>query len=330
VAFFNDFLMKSDTPVTAFFARFARVLALVTPLIVHGADREVFLFSYFTGNGEDGLHLARSEEGLEWRALRAGRSFLAPVVGEDRLMRDPCVLKGPDGVFRMVWTTSWWGHTIGYASSRDLIHWSQEQAIPVMAGEPTAVNCWAPEVIYDAARRHYVIYWATTIPGRFPATDETGRTTARQRMLNHRIYATSTEDFVHYTPTRLLYDGGFDVIDATMAQDGDRWLMFVKNESERPRAEKNIRLVTAPSPDGPFSPVSPPITGNYWAEGPTSIRIGGWWYVYFDKYRDHAFGVVRSRDLEHWEDVSSELHMPQGIRHGTVFRVPAPVADALE
>ena len=31
---------------------------------------DVFLFSYFMGNGEDGLHLAVSEDGLKWTALR--------------------------------------------------------------------------------------------------------------------------------------------------------------------------------------------------------------------------------------------------------------------
>jgi hypothetical protein len=317
--------MKIEIPKTYFLVVLA---ALCTVLPLRAAD-EVFLFSYFTGNGEDGLHLARSDDGMHWRALHGGGSFLQPTVGEDKLMRDPCLLLGPDGIFRMVWTTSWWGHTIGYAHSRDLIHWEDQQAIPVMAGEPTAVNCWAPEVVYDSAQGRYLIYWATTIPGRFAATDETGRTRPDQRLLNHRIYSITTGDFRTFTPTRLYYDGGFDVIDATLAQNGAEWLLFVKNETERPKAEKNIRLIRAQTSTGPFSAPSEPITGHYWAEGPTSIRIDGWWYVYFDKYRDKKFGVVRSRDLTHWEDVSDQLHLPAGIRHGTVLRVPRVVADAL-
>jgi hypothetical protein len=317
--------MKIEIPRRYFFAIFA-VLCAVLPL--RAAD-DVFLFSYFIGNGEDGLHLARSEDGMHWRALHGGGSYLQPTVGEDKLMRDPCLLLGPDSVFRLVWTTSWWGHTIGYAHSRDLIHWEDQQAIPVMAGEPSAVNCWAPEVVYDSVQRHYLIYWATTIPGRFAATDETGRTGPEQHLLNHRIYSTTTRDFLTFTPTRLYYDGGFDVIDATLAQNGDAWLLFVKNETERPKAEKNIRLIRAQTSTGPFSAPSEPITGNYWAEGPTSIRIDGWWYVYFDKYRDKRFGIVRSRDLTHWEDLSDQLRLPAGIRHGTVLRVPRAVADAL-
>lgn len=311
-------------------AFFALLLGALLPFAAKAQGKQALLFCYFVGNGEDGLHLARSEDGLSWWTLRSGASFLKPEVGEDKLMRDPCILLGPDGVFRMVWTTAWWGHTIGYASSRDLIHWSPEMAIPVMAREPTAVNCWAPEVIYDANKGHYLIFWATTIPGRFPATDQYERSSTGQRMLNHRIYSTTTRDFVTFTPTRLHYDGGFDVIDATMDQNGPEWLLIVKNETISPHPEKNIRVIHAKTPDGPFSAPSPPINGHYWAEGPTAIRIDGWWYVYFDRYREHRFGVARSRDLVRWEDLSDRLVMPAGIKHGTVFRAPEAVADALE
>lgn len=52
----------------------------------------IYLFSYFKGNGEDGLHLAYSEDGLSWKALNNDQSFLIPQVGEDKLMRDPCII----------------------------------------------------------------------------------------------------------------------------------------------------------------------------------------------------------------------------------------------
>src|ERR1700710_914243 len=113
------------------------VVLLAGRAFAAGSGDEVYLYSYFVGNGEDGLHLATSDDGLKWTALRGGASFLQPVVGENKLMRDPCLLLGSDGVFRMVWTTSWSGITIGYASSKDLINWSEQRALPVMANEPT-------------------------------------------------------------------------------------------------------------------------------------------------------------------------------------------------
>jgi hypothetical protein len=327
--FLTRICIKTNPRPWALAAIFVLFLARAASLYGEGPSPEVFLFSYFMGNG-DGLHWARSEDGLNWSAVGAGKSFLTPLVGENKLMRDPCVLRGPDGVFRLVWTTSWAGHTIGYASSPDLLHWSGQKAIPVMADEPTAENCWAPEVIYDPVHQDYLIFWATSIPGRFPGTDHSGHMGSDHHELNHRIYATTTRDFAAFTPTRLLYDPGFDVIDATMARADDGWLLFVKNETERPVPAKNLLLVRAATPEGPFAKPTAPITGAYWAEGPTSIRIDGAWYVYFDKYRDKKFGVVRSRDLAHWEELSDRLHLPGGIRHGTVIRVPRALADGLQ
>ena len=57
-----------------------------------------YLFTYFKGNGEDGLHLAYSKDGYKWIALKNDTSFLIPEVGKDKLMRDPCVIKGGDGL----------------------------------------------------------------------------------------------------------------------------------------------------------------------------------------------------------------------------------------
>src|ERR1700730_4017770 len=67
----------------------------------------VYMFSYFKGNGEDGLHLASSEDGLHWDALNNDSSFLKPAVGKEKLIRDPCIIQGRDGYFHMVWTASW-------------------------------------------------------------------------------------------------------------------------------------------------------------------------------------------------------------------------------
>ena len=83
---------------------------------------EVLLFASFRGNGEDGLHLAYSPDGYQWTALNNDQSYLKPTVSKDKLMRDPCIIRGKDGRFHMVWTTSWHERGIGYASSADLVH----------------------------------------------------------------------------------------------------------------------------------------------------------------------------------------------------------------
>jgi beta-xylosidase len=287
------------------------------------SEDEVWAFSYFKGNGEDGLHLAYSEDGFTWHALRKDSSFLKPEIGNEKLMRDPCIIKGPDGKFHMVWTVSWKDKGIGYANSPDLMHWSEQVFVPVMAHEPNARNCWAPEIIYDDRSKTYMIYWSTTISGRFPATDTLGDH-------DHRIYYTTTKDFKKFSESKLLYNEGFNVIDATIVKDSTRYIMFLKDETLKPVAQKNLRVAISKSLNGGYSKPSTPITGDYWAEGPTVIKSGGKWIVYFDKYRQHAYGAVRSGDLENWEDVSEKISFPSGTRHGTAFTISRQLLKLLK
>ncbi len=298
---------------------------------VGAVAQQHYLFSYFTGNGEDGLHLAHSTDGYQWTALAGGRSLLKPTAGADKLMRDPSIARGADGRFHMVWTVSWGERGIGYASSPDLIHWSEQKYVPVMEHEPTARNCWAPDVFFDDASQQFYIYWATTIPGRFPTTDGQGRRGGSDDPgYDHRIYMTTTKDFETFTPTQLCYDHGFNVIDATVVRDGEVYYMFLKDETDRPNTpEKNIRLARSEFARGPFGPPSAPITGDYWAEGPTVLHVGNRWLVYFDKYTEHKYGVVASSDMSQWDDESDKLEVPRDMRHGTAFPVPADVAEAL-
>ncbi|SCH00127.1 alpha-d-galacturonidase [uncultured Bacteroides sp.] len=292
------------------------------------AGDTVYLFSYFINNSKDGLHLAYSYDGLTWTALNGGRSFLTPTVGKDKLMRDPSICQAPDGTFHMVWTSSWTDRIIGYASSRDLIHWSEQKAIPVMMNEPAAHNCWAPELFYDESSQTYYIFWATTIPGRHKEVP----TSESEKGLNHRIYYVTTKDFKSFSKTAMFFNPDFSVIDAAIVKDPKRndLIMVVKNENSNP-PEKNLRVTRTENIRKGFpTKVSAPITGNYWAEGPAPLFIGDTLYVYFDKYRDHRYGAVRSLDHgETWEDVSDQVSFPKGIRHGTTFAVDASVVETL-
>ncbi|MEI6677400.1 MAG: glycoside hydrolase family 43 protein [Mariniphaga sp.] len=281
------------------------------------AQNTFYLFSYFINNGQDGLHLAYSTDGLTWKELKDGKSFVTPTVGNDKLMRDPFILYGNDRLFHMVWTSGWHDRQIGYASSKDLINWSEQKAILVMAHEPTAKNCWAPEMVYDPQNKNYIIFWATTIPGRHSEV----AASEREKGLNHWMYCTTTADFQTFSPAKLFFNPDFSVIDATILSKGDSFYMFLKNENPNP-PEKNIRMTQSRFASGPYpTHVSPPISGKYWAEGPTALEINDYVYIYFDKYVEHKYGAVRSKNLKEWEDVSDQVSFPAGVRHGTAFKV---------
>jgi beta-xylosidase len=288
-------------------------------------NKENYLFSSFRGSGNDGLHLAYSHDGLKWTALNNDKSFIKPEVGT-KLMRDPCICQGPDGTFHMVWTSGWWDKGIGIAHSKDLIKWSEQKWLGVMEHEPTAVNCWAPEIFYDSKSKKYMIFWSTTIPGRFPETENFGDA-GNNRKLNHRIYYVTTEDFKTYTKAKLLYNDGFNVIDATIVMDGARYVMFVKDETKQP-VKKNIRVAFSDKLEGPYSHASEPISPD-WVEGPSAIKIADTWYLYYDAYRRHQYKGVKSKDLKNWESITDKLVFPRDTRHGTVFKVSEDILETL-
>lgn len=260
------------------------------------------------------MYLAESRDGLKWTSLNEDMPVLKPEVGESKLTRDPSITLGPDGFYHMVWTTSWQGRTIGYAKSRDLKSWSKQRAIEIFPATTPVVNCWAPEIFFDAKSKEYVIVWASTITGEFAATLGSGNDKN-----NHRLYVTRTKDFEAFSAAKLFYDPSFIVIDGALFQDGKRYGMVVKNETQKPPA-KYLFLTFADSLDGPWTAPGANISGSEWAEGASPIKIGDYWYIYFDKYRDHRYGAIRSKDLKSWEDVSAQVKLPQGIRHGTAFR----------
>lgn len=81
---------------------------------------------------------------------------------------------------------------IGYAHSKDLVHWSEQQFIPVMKHKSNTVNVWAPELFYDDIMDRFIICWASTVPGRFPDYLE-------EHNNNHMMYYTTTRDFKRFT-----------------------------------------------------------------------------------------------------------------------------------
>ena len=294
---------------------------------VRGEDN-VYLLTYFTGNGADGLHLAWSEDGYRWEALDGGASFLKPQVGKDKLMRDPHAVRGPDGTYHLVWTSGWWDNHIGYASTKDFLNWSEQKAIPVMAHEPGVRNSWAPEAVWDPKRERFLIFWASTVPGKFEETAG-----ASEDGLNHRIYATMTKDWETFEPTRVLVEPGFSVIDATIDRRADgKWRMIIKDETRHP-PKKHLRIGLADDVEGPWKEFEAPFTRD-WVEGPTVVKgagDGSETLVYFDVYREKHFGALRMRgEAGVWEDVTSEISLPRGVRHGSVIEVPRALVERLK
>ena len=291
--------------------------ARVTETASAASEPPFYLFATFNEPATNGLRFAYSFDGYHWTNIPG--VFLAPQVGPSRLLRDPSLLRGPDGTFHLVWTTGWRGDQgFGYSCSPDLVHWRAQQFIPVMTNEPTACNVWAPELFYDAAAKEYIITWASTIPGRFPDGLE-------PRTNNHRMYFTRTPDFRSFSPSKLFLDPGFSVIDCQIVKASERFVLLLKDNS---RPQRNIRVAYGDSPLGPWRDISPPFTGQF-TEGPCALQVGEDWLVFYEAYQAHRYQAAKTRDFKTFTDVSAAVAFPPDHKHGTALRVPRAILDGL-
>lgn len=271
-------------------------------------SQSAYLMSTFDGRLQDGLRYVWSTDGYKWERIPG--IFLQPTVGK-KIMRDPSICRGPDGRWHLVWTAGWQGTDgFGYAWSWDLVKWNDERYIRVMAHEPEVVNVWAPELYYDDQTGQFIICWASTVPGRFPHGTEDPRN-------NHRLYYTITRDFSTFAPARLFFDPGYSVIDGFVLKDSGRFVLLFKDNT---RPNLNIRVAFGPSPTGPWSQVSPPITVRF-TEGPSALRIGRFWVIYFEHYRQNRYMAMRTSDFRSFEEVTYLMDFPDRLKHGTAFKI---------
>lgn len=312
--------------------RLLKLLILAVIVLFNAQEafaQNAYVFTYFDNSNESaGMCIAVSYDGYHWTAINDNKPILQPEVGKDKLLRDPSVCQAPDGTFHMVWTTGWHDNCIGYASSKDLLHWSEQKAIPVMEKFPTTRNTWAPELFYDKKSKLYYIYWASTVPG--AKNVSTG--CISEDNYNHRIYYTTTRDFKSFAKTKIFFNPDFNAIDANIIQDPKtgEYIMFVKNENLEP-AEKNIRVTRTMNLKKGFpTEVSAPISGKEWAEGPAPLFVGDDLLCYFDFYGPHKFGAALSHDRgKTWEDATDRISLPAGVSHGTIIAVDKAVVDNL-
>lgn len=272
-------------------------------------DEAVYLFTSFRGDG-DGLHLAWSEDARNWTEV--GRVFLKPEVGS-RLLRDPHILRGPDGRFHMVWTTGWSDRGIGYAHSADLVQWSEQRFLPLMENTPGTKTCWAPEVYYEESLGRYLIVWSSNVetPGAPPPKGGF-----------HRAYYVLTKDFQSFTEPKILFDPGFNNIDTTLLRVGGRYVLVFKETDDQPAGIwGRVHGAVADQPLGPYTLLDQPIIQNERVEGPALVSVGGRTLLYVDYYANHRYGVHETSDWKSWRDVTSSTGVVPGQRHGSILPV---------
>jgi hypothetical protein len=281
-------------------------------------SKQAYLFTSFHEPANEGLRLLYSYDAYHW--MDFNKTFLKPAIGTQKVLRDPSIVQGPDGIFHLVWTCSWKGDKgFGYASSKDLINWSEQKFLPVMESEPKTVNVWAPEIFYDDEKKEYVIIWASTIPFRFEKGVE-------EEENNHRMYSITTKDFVIFSKPALFLDPGFSVIDAVITKHATNDYVLVLKDNTRPN--RNLKVAFAKDVLGPYENVSAPFSPKL-TEGPTVVKVGKDWLIYFDAYGQKIYSAYKTADFKTFKDVTAEVSIPEGHKHGTIIKVKRKVIKQL-
>ncbi len=288
-------------------------------ILFASCSNKIYLFTSFHEPANEGLRLLYSKDGYHWKTTDS--IYLKPMIGKDKIMRDPSMLQGPDGTFHLVWTTEWkGGNGFGYASSKDLVNWTEQQYIPVMQHEPGVVNVWAPELFYDDMAGQYIIIWASTIPFRFEKGVEDENN-------NHRMYYSTTKDFKTFTETKLFLDPKFSVIDAVIVKRNAKDYVLVLKDNTRP--ERNIKVAFANDPLGPWTGISKPFTEKF-TEGPAVAKVKNGYLVYYDVYQKKKYGASFTREFKDFITADSLISVPDGHKHGTILKVNKKYLRALQ
>ena len=145
------------------------VMLLVQTTIAY-AQHPPYLFSYFTGNRDNGgaVRLAISHDGSNYKALNNNLPILdSKQIRSTCGLRDPFILRGEDGnTFYMVLTdmvsANGWdsNRAMVLLKSNDLINW-ESHVVNIQnkyPGQEDLKRVWAPQVIFDKGYRDRETY----------------------------------------------------------------------------------------------------------------------------------------------------------------------------
>jgi hypothetical protein len=304
-----------------------------------------YLLVYFHDETHS-LHMALSSDGYRFTALNDDKPILdGREIAEQKGIRDPHIMRGPDGAFYLAMTdlhlfaqkeglrsTLWerdqsygWGNNRGlvFMKSTDLIHWTRSN-VRVDTAFPgfEDIGCaWAPETVYDAQAKKLMIHF-----------------TLRFRNGRNRLYYAYVDDaFTKLTSApKLLFEYPKDVsyIDGDITRVGDEFHLFYVAHDGTPGIKQAVSdsLTSGYVYDPAWCDPEPKAceAPNVWK------RIGqDKWVLMYDIYgiNPHNFGFSETTDFKTFtnighfnEGVMKTVGFSTGPKHGAV--VPLTPAEA--
>lgn len=261
-------------------------------------DGPVFIMTSFLASSQNTLSLFASNDGVNFNTLRS--EAFQP---EERLLRDPSIIRHTDGYYYVVYTTDWNGSDFGILKSKNLKDWEFVQHVPVkLAG---VKNVWAPEWFRDkdGSLKVIVSLSANGTEGPFGAY-----------IIEANADLTQWSDPIPMQGLQGNYIDTFVIAN----EDGSGYTAFTKNETT-----KFIELATAKSLKGPWKLEK---TGDWagWggpSEGQALVKLpDGGWRIYFDDYMTKHYWYSDSHDgFKTWTPKKEIGGVSGSVRHFTVL-----------
>ncbi len=261
-----------------------------------------------TTAGPDGLGFAYSTDGYKWTA--AAHGLPKPTVGQKQML-DPRLAEDPDGTFHLVWASGSKGDKgFGHASSKDLVQWSEQNYVEIMAKQE-ALDVASANLFYDEVSRRFVVTWASTL------SRNAIQSFQEEVEDNPRIWYSTTRDFHVFSDPELLFDPNYSVRDATILEEGGRYALL-HNDQTRPM--QNLRVSVASTPFGPWGFSSDAFTEKFSAS-PAAILSGREWWIYYTNGQTGSIGLVKTRDFRSFQESSSQVSFPAGCHPVSILQV---------
>lgn len=302
-----------------------------------------YLFAYFPANNNENIYYALSRDGYNFTPMNGGnRVIAADSVSIKKGLRDPHVLRAPDGWFYMVHTdmksAEGWSSNRGMVlmKSKDLINWKHATIhFPDRYKGKNFANVtrvWAPETVWDYGYKN---------------TDgSTGRIMVYFSLLTDD--GTITYDKVYYQYanddfTDLLgdpiyfFDRGSATIDMDIVYNPNDSLYhaFFKNEGQGGICKVTAKTLTAPAgkegsqwskPSGTLQQTTEAVEGA----GVFKLINKDSWILMYDCYNNGHYQFTSSPDLSTFKFVqNTEMKGAFTPRHGTVLPITAEETAAL-
>ena len=310
---------------------------------IHGFEPySNYLFAYFPANNNENIYYALSNDGYNFTPMNNGKRVVAAdTVSIKKGLRDPHVLRAPDGWFYMVNTdmksAEGWASNRGMVlmKSRDLISWKHSTVhFPDKYKGKNFANVtrvWAPETIWDenhvnkdgSKGRPLVYYSLLTNDG----------TIAYDKV----FFNYANEDFTDLEgDPQYFFDRGKSTIDMDIVYNPVDKLYhgFYKNEGDGGICKVQARTLTSADGKAPtwYNRTGALQQTNEAVEGAGVFKLinQNMWVLMYDCYNNGHYQFTSSTDLKTFKFIqNTETKGAFTPRHGTVLPLTAQETAAL-